>query len=459
MKAPPTIEGQWHIFGDDKPAPYGTLRIDSEEGLALETKMPRSQGQAHNPLLPTITCPETIHGIDSCGEPVTLLGCMVSEASNSVGLDTLTVHPLLAITGGHFSSWPTIMAQTVRARFSILDAWLNRSTIQTTLAGETTAFTQKALPLINVPLGAGTEIVISCGYTHQHGVGELHLTQAHSVHFNFNKPERVSKVRGEYLYVFQQLLTLLSGSQTFSDEIQFSGHDLTKYELLSSNNGAASANRKISQGHILVHYHEVEAGFPALVARWFRYYSEMEAILNLYFTARWNNEVPLTTKFLLLAQALEAFHNRSRKYTSAAQPKPEFRKRIDALLKGVSDRKEADWLREKLQHANQKTLAQRLGDLMADHQKEIASFVSDPGAFATTVRHTRNYFTHFDEDLRRKGKIPDTTTLAKTTLQMRALLELCFVRDLQLPEAAAQRVTRRVQNIGFVSIESPTAKA
>ena len=43
MNKPRTIEGQWWIHGDDKPAHFGILSFDPEVGLNLTVKIPQSR--------------------------------------------------------------------------------------------------------------------------------------------------------------------------------------------------------------------------------------------------------------------------------------------------------------------------------------------------------------------------------------------------------------------------------
>jgi hypothetical protein len=455
MKDPRLIEGQWHIFGDDQAAAYGTLRVEPESGLSLDVKIPRNSedGAIRRPFW-EFNCPETIHGIEGQGQPVTLLGCMSAQSSYTGGLDTYHIRPLLGILGGHFGKWNEITTQTVRADYSLLDQWLRRSTIKAQNDSERMVFTQGPIPEIAVPLPNDEQIVITCAYTQQHGIGELHLTQRHSAHFNFAKLKPVTEIRAKYVHVFRQMLTLFTGSEVFIDEIEFAGSQLSKNKLLNSTLDPASAKRELSYGRVLVPYDEIAARFPEIVASWFAYYAEMESIFNLYFSACWNTDMPVTTKFLLLAQALEAYHNRSPRYNSAVQSTEDFRRRVDAIIAGVAEEKEKTWLREKLSHANQKTLAQRLDELIGTHHKEVTSFIPDSAEFAKTVRHARNYLTHFDEELRRRKKVPDVTPLTKIRIQMKALLEICFLRDLKLPESAVNRVVARTQNIKFVSLES-----
>jgi len=65
-------------------------------------------------------------------------------------------------------------------------------------------------------------------------------------------------------------------------------------------------------------------------------------------------------------------------------------------------------LKEKLHYANEKTLAQRLADVLGEHTPEIYQFIGNPVEFAEKVKNNRNYYTHFDDELRRKGKTAGT---------------------------------------------------
>ena len=76
-------------------------------------------------------------------------------------------------------------------------------------------------------------------------------------------------------------------------------------EWLRGMPGSTKAKRTLHIQEGLVSYQEIAADLPALAANWFNYYDQMEAILNLYFTAISKGDIPANTRFLLLAQALK----------------------------------------------------------------------------------------------------------------------------------------------------------
>ena len=96
-----------------------------------------------------------------------------------------------------------------------------------------------------------------------------------------------------------------------------------------------------------------------------------------------------------------------------------------------------------------------MSELTADQQTFVAQFITDTTAFADTIRWTRNYYTHFgeDEELRidqGRGRIAEGTALLTYATQLQALLELLFIADLNLPQAAVARVVSRVKRVRVI---------
>jgi hypothetical protein len=113
---------------------------------------------------------------------------------------------------------------------------------------------------------------------------------------------------------------------------------------------------------------------------------------------------------------------------------------------------EQAWLKEKLRHANEKTLAQRLEDILASAPSETAQFIPDSAAFAARVRHTRNYYTHFTSELREKGNTVPDNELPHLTEQMRGLLILCILKDLGISGLPLRKVVHSVTSLHYVSL-------
>ena len=62
------------------------------------------------------------------------------------------------------------------------------------------------------------------------------------------------------------------------------------------------------------------------------------------------------------------------------------------------------------------------------------------------VKNTRNFYTHFDTELKEKGKVAEGAELALMLCQMRSLLEICFLKDLGIEGAPISRIIEKIKN-------------
>jgi hypothetical protein len=200
-------------------------------------------------------------------------------------------------------------------------------------------------------------------------------------------------------------------------------------------------------------YREIENIFPVVLSKWFAYHKQLDAVLNLYFAVLFNPSLYINHQFLFLAQALEVYHNSNTSFVGYVQPTAEFRARRKQIVSSVSP-EDKEWLEEKLNHANQKTLAQRLSEILLKNKAEAEQFISDLQHFADLVKNTRNYYTHFDEELKGKGKVTDDIEeMVRLASQMRTLLGICILKDLEITGAPITRLIERHKKMEIVSLK------
>jgi hypothetical protein len=460
MRIPRTIQGQWQIFGDDQAPAFGTLKFDPETGLILDVRRHRPPNLAQAFRGVGFAPPTVIRGLDAHGSPVTLFGSVLVNFNTAAALDEYKIASACAIVGAQFNQLSDATFRSVKASFSLLDSWLTRSSLaQVQLQTGLPAFSHQPQPDIALNLPDGTTVTFTMTLSSQRTVTSVLLSQLQFVLFARPDLTPIRTLLDQYLLKFSRFLSFLASTEVFVDEIRIprdgiAGEDL---EWLSAVPGSTKAKRTLHPTEGLLAYHEIAGQFPTLVASWFRYYDEMEAILNLYFTAISKSDIPVNTCFLLLAQALEAYHSRSSRFVHEIQPRADFLIRRDAILNAVADSQERQWLKGKLAHANNKTLSERLNELIGD-QPDARGFVPDTTLFANTVRWTRNYYTHYAEDeeeriARGQGRIPQGPELAVYCSQMRALLELHFIADLQLPRVATDRAINRAQQMRIITAQ------
>jgi hypothetical protein len=450
------IPGTWWIFGSDKEPCFGMLRFDPASGLELNLNIPKNRTESELALSAVggFDAPKTIWGLDEDGKPVTLFGCFCTDQHKTANLEQLLISPLQALIGGHFSDWRTTTFSTVDVEYSLLHNWLGRRTVQQTFQDARTLLTLVTLADIVFQPTPGVTAAFRHLLRMESNMKDFKISEWHVLEFTFAIPATLSSIMNDFVQVFRRLLTLFVGKPVFLEKVVFlsdSGSGESEVELLRTNRDGISAERDLLGPLMRVPYGEIATSFPEIASKWFLYHTRLDSVLNLYFSTIFSPELSTNNEFLFLAQALEVYHNYNPEFSGFVQTKEEFKRRREAILEKVPEG-ERDWLKEKLNFANTKTLAQRLRDLLAAHLSEVPLLVKDSEKFAQNVRDTRNYYTHFNEELKEKGRVSCGEELIHLTWRVRAILEICILKDLGISGAPIQRVIQEAQGIQYRSL-------
>jgi len=146
---------------------------------------------------------------------------------------------------------------------------------------------------------------------------------------------------------------------------------------------------------------------------------------------------------------LEVYHSRSEQFASTELSKEQHRQRVEAVVNN-SPTELQPWVKERLAFSNQKTLAQRIDDLSRSNAKELEKLAAGFPDFAAKVRYTRNYYTHYSEDLKRAGKVATGVELMKLGFVLEDLLEICLLKEIGVEGKAIARILKRASGMKFV---------
>jgi hypothetical protein len=188
---------------------------------------------------------------------------------------------------------------------------------------------------------------------------------------------------------------------------------------------------------MLFSYRNVKDSLSSKLTRWFAAYDVFAPTLSLYFAATTGAHKFTNGKFLSLAQAVETYHRRTS--DEKLMLEDVYVRLVSQLLLFCPTRCR-EWLQRVSLYGNEIGLGRRvkrvmslLGDRMGngDERKRLARTIAD----------TRNYLTHYNEDL--KEKAAKGADLAYLCFRMEALLQLLFLRELEFSdEEVATIVTR-----------------
>jgi hypothetical protein len=472
-----TIEGVWQIHGEDKPAHIGILNYDPEKGFELSIQIPRSRS-TDEAFIAMLTGADdedisnVIHGTNKNACPVTLFGCSLREFSKGAGMDNYRVHVSAAILNHHVATWESAQYPAAGVKFNLLTRWLNQKFEIYDEQRVKEAINRKSF-LFEFQLHDELEFIVSPevrikiqSFPHpSHTPAELTIKQVHTLYFLFTKPLPVQTIFEDYVMVFLRLLHLLTGERIFAEQITLHDRDpfipktsehLKSYELLLTNTGVSEAKNDVHAGHMVVSYETIASNFQDILKKWFECHERLEPVLDLYSAVITNLVLTDKSRFLYLAQAVEVYHARSG-YPGAVQTKESFRERVDGILEKVPAT-EKQWLKDKLRYANQKTLAERLNEILEQHHNEVQRLTFNINDFASKVRHSRNYYTHYDQDLWDSGKVADGLELRRIVYALIYLLEICLLKELGIKGKPIAEVLDRYSKIEWADLKNKTVQ-
>ncbi|WP_259741222.1 HEPN domain-containing protein [Pseudomonas fluorescens] len=153
-------------------------------------------------------------------------------------------------------------------------------------------------------------------------------------------------------------------------------------------------------------WHEMLFNFRAIADdaeevfnKWLDAYEDLFPALNLYFSTKAGAQKYLDGKFLALAQGLETYHRRTS--TETLMKQEIFDTLVDEIIKGCPV-DHVEWLKGRLVHGNEINLGKRLKKIIEPFKKHLGS-ASDRSKFLRKIVDTRNYLTHYSEDLKDKA--------------------------------------------------------
>jgi hypothetical protein len=176
----------------------------------------------------------------------------------------------------------------------------------------------------------------------------------------------------------------------------------------------------------------------AVINRWHEGRETCGPTFDLYFSVKRHANIPVEHQFLFLIQAIETFHRRT--ISNQAEDPDQHARRIIAILFAVPSQFRK-WLCRRLgDYSNEPSLVQRLREVYDLMPATVQSQLGDRKRFARTMADTRNYLTHFNDQLRSRA-FTTVGELWGSTQQLGGVLKMLFIRTLGLdPEETLKTV-------------------
>jgi ApeA N-terminal domain 1 len=418
---------------------------------------------------PDPVAPPVILGLSTSGRPITLYKCLrvkyslTSRTVDGVDLRTSTFRAHFAIDGCHFGTPEAILFDSMAMSFHHLPYWTRLTGLRANadlVDGRlrfNASYQQPDSPTARVD---DWTIRIDFEFADDSNVLEnISYRQHSSVVVVPDSPRHLEWFLNDVFFHIRNLLSLGADTPIHADALTATEvgastkpADVTVYySTLQSQEGAES----FDFSRMLFSLSDLGTGFERAVQAWFKSTHLIRPVFELYFGTLFAPGLYLETKFLNLAQAVEAYHRRRFPGTPMARDdfsdkvRPELKRAIGATLVGDdgATKKIRELFMSKLQFFNEYSLKMRIDSLLDAHKELAAAFIDDSEQFARLVRDTRNYLTHYDEELEDKRPAPDE--LFDLTAQLGFLLQLCFLAELDIPIETRRAIVERNSSMAW----------
>lgn len=369
-----------------------------------------------------------IIGFTSNGKKITLLNCMKKRIKISFpGMMEFVFRPEYIIVGQQFES-TDIQLTSISSHYYGLEEWLNMKPIQFTINNEKQVDMQYGMSksyvchLKNLNLS-----IVYKSNIHVEECKSFEIAQSARIKFEFNSKKTIEDAMKE-LYIFGQFLTLCMGSYYKIDNIKACSIEDDKLSILGN---YPSLENPSLRKEFFVDFNFTVDELEKSLCIWWEKYCEIEPIIN-YFVEAYDHPENVISYFLRMVQALESYSRKMRRGTLI--PPDEHNNRIHRILSIIKDKDDELWLNQVLETPilNEPTCQQRISRLL----KETSSFFTISNKKVKSISYkivtTRNYYTHFNENLKEQV-ISDELIYYYSTF-LRFVLQVLLMRELEIPE-------------------------
>ncbi|MBI5960161.1 MAG: hypothetical protein HY866_15580 [Chloroflexi bacterium] len=458
-------KGLWWLPQSPDHQVAGTLKFHPVDGAVLET--------TGDTLIRQDGVIETICGYTNKGDPVTLWKCIRSGETWAVGYVSSTYQVHVIFIGCHFEKYEDIVFDSISIRYTYLEQWFGISGFSSDFK-----FSEKGERI-------GTEISyklperfesridnLNIAFYHRHRVVgdqfvDFHMNQATYVEITPDQPMHYNDFQEDVIYHLRNFLSLGTGSAILPIVIIGKNKNCTMkisenesvprdvYIFYNPQGSILEEKRKIHPSEKLFYFQDIADNFQTHLQNWFNKAEKLLPVFDLYFGIFYIPSMYIHLEFITLAQALETYHRRmyGGVYMPAEQYEPIRKALNEAIPTGLDDSHRSS-IKHKIQYGYEYSLRTRLKhilkNVLAPYQQIVDRLIGNHGEFIGQLVDTRNYLTHYTEELE-KVAITDPQKQYAFVQKMKLLIQLCFLVELDLPAETVNKLTTDNRKFQFWS--------
>ncbi|MEM9420753.1 MAG: HEPN domain-containing protein [Planctomycetota bacterium] len=196
---------------------------------------------------------------------------------------------------------------------------------------------------------------------------------------------------------FLHLFELLCGHPSQIRKVWMTYQDAesnkARCEFLASHHAASNLNDELNVYDMLFSHRDIQRRFPSITKKWFNLYDSYRNPLGVHFAEIRRPSDFVEQQFLNQVRAIEGIHRQMYLNKDYELPPAAFKNKVLTLTQNMSKR-DAVWIKQKLQHANQTSLRKRLLQITEINPDLSALIIGNTQLFAKLVASARNDESH-----------------------------------------------------------------
>lgn len=386
-------QGHWWTPEEPDEKLPGILRFDLEEGATLSLFGSLKVPEGENDGVPILG-----HSIDNT--PITLTSLIwppsipgMPPGSRRDG--TSTVDAGMVIVGEHFEREEEVGFERLTVEYLHLDAWAGISGFEIAFIDDPDTHPITVRHELPEPIAAdvGDEYKVNLLFGSGFEASPRPFTSATIIQvaelvISFSEKKPLQDLM-DIAYRLQHLLSL--GTRRSAFPVAMCGATgpvgevrrvMVYYRVLGR---TVTTKERPARHEMLFSLRNLPEGFGPAVEKWLARAEILDPVYRLYLGILYNPQMFLEQRFLILVQALEAYHRRTMDVLDL--PDDEHEKRMEAILGAVPEKHE-EWLEGKLRHSNEPSLRKRIKHIFDKYPQTVDSVVGsskDKNTFVNKV--------------------------------------------------------------------------
>lgn len=461
------IKGDWFLPNNENRV-HGTLKFHPTKGAVLELYGSLDA----DPFFPQLKDQEIILGLSNDSQLITLTGCGMTHSGGAKlvqgqesGKPTTKYSVLFTLIGIHVERNEGLIFDTISSEIFNLGEWVGISGFKyqrpnpEEIKEHKIAIEYKLPEPIEFKIDKSTTGTLNF-FSNRPGWSRyqkrMEIEQRVEFTAKSSKDLSVNQLL-EYLFSFQNFLILALYNSTYPQSVTLKGEsfqveypDGKKYrinvKLYFPIFNFQENEKPKSDFDLIFEYRAIKDDFEQFIQKWYSKYEILEPAFDLLIEQFHRRNQFNVNTFLNLAQAAETFHARTNNHTRI--PRDEYKTMKEEILNSSPSKYHA-WLKDQFNFGNNLNLHKRLVEILDKYSNEILDvIISDKDEFVKQVKHSRNYYTHYSKDGKKKAlkgsELFYLSEKLKLQLVCAFLMEIGFTKE-QLSESL-KRVKWRLFN-------------